>query len=103
MLKKSIFLIVLIALMLTLSACAPGANEYVQTENSRGQIAGFWLGLWHGIISPVTFIVSLFSRNVGIYEVHNNGDWYNFGFMVGIAIIFGGGGGGSSRAYKRKR
>jgi hypothetical protein len=103
MLKKSILLIILAALMLTLSACAPGANEYVRTENARGQVAGFWLGLWHGIISPITFIVSLFSQNVGIYEVHNNGDWYNFGFMVGVTIIFGGGGGGSSRAYKRKR
>ena len=101
--KKLIVISMVIILMLTLSACAPGANEYARTVNSRGKVAGFWLGLWHGIISPVTFVVSLFSQNIGIYEVHNNGDWYNFGFMVGIAIIFGGGGGGSSRAYKRKR
>jgi hypothetical protein len=45
MLKKSIILIILAALMLTLSACAPGANEYVRTENARGQVADFWLGL----------------------------------------------------------
>ena len=101
--KKLIVINMLVIMMLTLSACAPGANEYVRTENVRGQVAGFWLGLWHGIISPVTFIVSLFSQHVGIYEVHNNGNWYNFGFMVGVTIIFGGGGGGSCKATSRKK
>jgi hypothetical protein len=27
--------------------------------------------------------------NVNIYEVHNNGNWYNFGFMFGLSIVFG--------------
>jgi hypothetical protein len=43
------------------------------------QLAGFWPGLWHGLISPIAFIVSLFNPNVGIYEIHNNGAWYNLG------------------------
>ena len=51
---------------------------------------GFWNGLWHGIISPVTFIVSIFKERVAIYAVNNNGGWYDFGFMLGISIIFGG-------------
>jgi hypothetical protein len=33
------------------------------------RFAGFWLGLWHGIICPVTFLISLFNDNVNIYEV----------------------------------
>ena len=53
-------------------------------------IAGFWLGLWHGLISPITFLVSLFTSNVNIYDVHNNGDWYNFGFMLGVCTAFSG-------------
>jgi len=48
--------------------------------------AGFWLGVWHGIICPITFLVSLFNDNVGIYEVRNNGNWYNFGFVAGIVV-----------------
>jgi hypothetical protein len=56
-----------------------------------GEIAGFWLGLWHGIISPVTFVISLFKDSVSFYEVHNDGNWYNFGFVVGAGILFGGG------------
>ena len=50
---------------------------------------GFWNGLWHGIISPVTFFVSLFKERVAIYAVNNNGGWYDFGFMIGISIIMG--------------
>jgi hypothetical protein len=36
--------------------------------------------------------VSLFSVKVRIYEVANKGDWYDFGFMLGVSIIFGGSG-----------
>ncbi|MDX9892316.1 MAG: hypothetical protein RBS29_07475 [Bacteroidales bacterium] len=64
------------------------------------KIYGFWNGLWHGIITPVTFIVSLFKERVAIYAVNNNGGWYDFGFMLGISIIFGGPCGAASR---RKR
>jgi hypothetical protein len=46
--------------------------------------AGFLGGLWHGLIAPITFIVSLFVSGVSIYETHNNGRWYEFGFMLGI-------------------
>ena len=49
--------------------------------------AGFWAGLWHGVISPVTFIVSLFNDDVAIYEVNNDGGWYDFGFLVGVGHV----------------
>ena len=66
---------------LVLAACAPGANDVASTGTQ--ELAGFWLGLWHGIITPVTFVISLFNDNMNIYEVHNNGNWYNFGFVFG--------------------
>jgi len=100
--KKLFVISMLLIVALALSACAAGPNEMVNSENSEGEIAGFWQGLWHGFILPFTFIVSLFNENVGLYEVFNNGGWYNFGFVFGATIIFGGGGGGSSRAYKRR-
>ena len=31
--------------------------------------AGFWSGLWHGIIIGLTFIISLFVDDVRIYEL----------------------------------
>ena len=52
--------------------------------------AGFWAGLWHGLISPLTFFVSLFTTNVRIYEVNNRGRLYDFGFICGASVAFGG-------------
>jgi len=52
--------------------------------------AGFWAGLWHGMIAPVTFFVSLFVDGVSVYETHNNGRWYEFGFMLGVGAYAGG-------------
>jgi hypothetical protein len=101
--KKYVLYALLIMMVFVLSACAAGPNILANSENEEGEVAGFWRGLWHGFISPVTFIVSLFNDNVGIYEVHNTGGWYNFGFMAGVSMIFGGGGSGSCRARRRKR
>lgn len=84
--------------LLALAACAPGGNEL------RGQgeeVAGFWLGLWHGLICPITFIVSLFDHDVNVYEVHNSGGWYNLGFLLGAGAALGGSAGGGARARRR--
>src|SRR5437879_964269 len=68
------------ALLLLLTACAAGQNPQVSTGP---QVAGFFMGVWHGLILPITFVISLFSDNVSIYEVHNNGHWYDLGFVFG--------------------
>ena len=49
---------------------------------------GFLLGLWHGFIFPVAWLVSLFVPSVAIYAVPNNGGWYDFGYFLGI-VVFG--------------
>jgi len=86
--------------VLALAACAPGGNT-VAAAGGAAQ-AGFWLGLWHGAIAPITFIVSLFNDHVNVYEVHNSGNWYNFGFMIGLSASLGGAGrSGSSGRRKR--
>ena len=94
-------LVLLILGVLFLSGCVAHGNPDVGVPDASGTVYGFWSGLWHGIISPVTFIISLFTDNVNIYAVHNSGNWYDFGFMSGICIIFVGTAGGSSRARKR--
>jgi hypothetical protein len=98
---KNVFVIgILLVLVLTLAACAAGPNTMAKTESDEGEIAGFWQGLWHGFISPFTFLISLFKDDINIYEVYNNGGWYNFGFMFGVSIIFGGSGRQTRRARK---
>jgi hypothetical protein len=100
--KKKHLLLVSIAILavLLLASCAAGTNPAVDAPKADGKTAGFWSGLWHGFISPFTFIISLFTDNVNVYEVHNSGNWYDFGFILGVAIIFGGGARGTKRRSK---
>jgi hypothetical protein len=86
-----------LALLLLASACAgaPGPNNVADVDAAH--ISGFWAGLWHGFIILFTFIASLFTDQVNIYEVHNNGGWYNFGYLLGVMFFFGGGGASSRR------
>jgi len=67
---------------LAIVGCAAGPNPLIVTVRQHG-VAGFWTGLWHGMICPIAFVVSLFNHGVSMYEVHNNGNWYNAGFLLG--------------------
>jgi len=95
--RKSHIAALAVVMVLVLASCAAGANTAASVPAPDGDVAGFWLGLWHGIIVPVTFVISLFTDNVNIYEVHNNGNWYDFGFVLGAGILFGGGGSSTRR------
>jgi hypothetical protein len=95
--KTATIVLMLILIALVISSCTAGPNEMVDTSDNEGEVAGFWQGVWNGLIAPITFIISLFSDTIDVYEVHNNGNWYNFGFLLGASIIFGGSGRGSKR------
>jgi len=83
--------ILLVGLVLILVAsCAPGNDRYSPVLDT-GRPANFWAGLWHGLIIVITFIVSLFTSDVRIYEVNNVGWGYNLGFILGCCISLGGG------------
>ena len=98
--KSSLVLLVFVALLLNiLAGCAAGPNQLKGTASERDVVAGFWYGLWQGFIAPFVFVASLFKNNLSIYEVHNNGAWYNFGYLFGLACFFGGSG---NRAARRK-
>lgn len=88
---------VALIVVLVLAACAPGENPVVRTPSPAGNVAGFFQGLWHGFIAPVSFVISLFTDAVNVYEVHNNGNWYDLGFVLGAGILFGSGGAGARR------
>ena len=94
-------LLTILPLLVLLSACAAGANSLAGGQASQ---AGFWLGLWHGLIFPITFVVSLFTDTINVYEVRNTGSWYDFGFFLGVACAFSGGGhaSGSTRVRRRR-
>jgi hypothetical protein len=81
--------------VLSLTACAA-----TQASDAVDKTApGFWLGLWHGFIFPVAWVVSLFTDQVSIYAVPNNGGWYDFGYFLGI-VVFGVGARKTQVVYK---
>jgi hypothetical protein len=100
--KKTLIIFVILILVMMLTACTAGPNELRNTPDEDGEVAGFWKGLWHGLIAPITFIISLFSKSVYVFEVHNNGGWYTFGFLLGASATLGGSGGGAAHS-RRKR
>lgn len=71
-------LIAILAILCT--SCADTINLNIPETK---ELVGFWYGLWHGMIMPIAFIVSLFDPDTAIYAVYNNGGWYNFGFVLG--------------------
>ncbi len=91
--KKILILaaVTMVLMALFFAACAPGPNTAEKSPDAEGHVAGFWLGLWHGLISPITFIISIFTKNIRIYEIHNSGPWYNFGFVLGAGLFLSGG------------
>lgn len=70
---------------LALAACAQQATGPVTPVEPAAP--GFFLGLWHGFIFPVAWILSLFVPEIAVYAVPNNGGWYDFGYFLGICVF----------------
>jgi hypothetical protein len=100
--KKSYWIFAAGLIALLLASCAAGPNSFTDVPNAEGDVAGFWMGLWQGFASPLMFVISLFSDRIDVYEVHNSGGWYNFGFLAGASIIFGGSGGSACKSRRRR-
>jgi hypothetical protein len=66
----------------------PGTNPEVNKPDANGHPAGILLGIWHGVISPVTLVLSFVNPVIQMYEVHNDGSQYNLGFLLGVALVF---------------
>jgi hypothetical protein len=77
------FFIVLI--IVSISGCFPGGSTYSSQEP-----AGFFSGVWHGWIAPVSLIVGFFKSDIRIYEPANTGWWYDLGFYIAVIAGFGG-------------
>lgn len=82
---KTLFQLAIVCLVLfAVTGCAD-ANHLAGTVKDG---AGFWRGLWHGICAPFSFLGIMFGMDIGIYDSFNTGNWYNFGFILGIGGFY---------------
>ena len=86
-----------LAAVLLLASCLPGDGKNTSTEP-----AGFWTGLWHGMVAPVSLVVEIFKPSIRVYEPANTGFWYDFGFWLMITSSIGGGAGAAARRKRRR-
>jgi hypothetical protein len=72
---------------MTMQLRAPGPNPLTNQPDNVGLVARAGAGLWHGIIAPITLVLSFFNSDVRMYEVHNAGSEYDFGFLLGVMLV----------------
>lgn len=82
--KKVILLSLTVTLVLLVSGCVPGDGSYTESDP-----AGFFWGIWHGWLAPISLIWGLFQDNIRVYEPINTGWWYDFGFYIAVISGFG--------------
>ncbi len=84
--------VLFVLLLIFLVGCFP------TTVDEGKSVAGFFMGIWHGWIAPISLIIGLLNDNVRIYETNNSGWWYDFGFYIAIIAGFG-----SISLFRKKR
>jgi len=82
--KRVSAILIILSLLIFISGCVPGGGSSTQ-ENP----AGFFSGIWHGWIAPISLIWGLFNPSIRLYEQFNTGWWYDFGFYIAIVGGFG--------------
>jgi len=87
-------IVILLLVLFFLAGCIPGDGKHTPIKP-----AGFFWGIWHGWIAPISLIVQIFNSDIRVYERNNSGWWYDFGFYIAIL----GGFGGLSLTRKRKK
>ncbi|HHW75023.1 MAG TPA: hypothetical protein GX744_07190 [Firmicutes bacterium] len=83
-LLRGLALLLMVSLVM-LPGCIPGDGSC-----SVNRPAGFFWGIWHGWVAPISLIIGLFNKNIRVYEAANSGWWYDFGFYMAIISGFGG-------------
>lgn len=85
LMKNILKFAVLLIIISILAGCFPGEGIAAVDDP-----AGFFSGIWHGWIAPLSLIVGIFSDNIRVYEINNTGWWYDLGFYMAIISGFGG-------------
>ncbi len=90
--KRAGVVVVGLISVVALTACVAGSQE-AQHAAAGGPLSQLLLGLWHGVIAPITLILEVIDRfaphllpwTVRLYEAHGAGVAYDVGFYLGLA------------------
>jgi len=83
--KSSLLIVLMLVCIWILAGCVPGDGTHTAQDP-----AGFFWGIWHGWIAPISLVIGFFNRNIRVYEVMNTGWFYDLGFYIAIIGGFGG-------------
>lgn len=78
-------IVMLFILMSLLTGCIPGDGS-----NNTQNPAGFFSGIWHGWVAPISLLIGVFNHDIKLYEIYNSGWWYDLGYYIAIISGFGG-------------
>jgi len=84
MIKNTLKISTIIFCSLLLTSCASHFQDTTVYDPY-----GFFSGLWHGFIFPLSFFGWLFVDNVYVIGQPNTGGTYFLGFIIGAACILG--------------
>ncbi len=82
--KKLLICFLLLIVMSPVVGCIPGDGKHTEANP-----AGFFWGVWHGWIAPVSLVWSVFDSDIRLYANNNTGWWYDFGFYIAVISGFG--------------
>lgn len=82
--KRMTIILLSLGLVLLFSSCLPG-TLVVPVDPP----AGFFRGIWHGWVAPVSLVAGLFNPTIRVYESYNTGWWYDLGFYMAVVSGFG--------------
>jgi hypothetical protein len=83
--KNLLVLSLILTALLLLTGCLAGTDSRFDAATP----AGFFAGVWHGLLAPFTLLADLFGANVSMYEAANVGPQYDLGFLIGFMMLFG--------------
>ena len=87
--KKLFSIFLMLGVLLVSFSCASTQDVSVCLETA-GEASGFWGGILDGILVPFAIIGKAFDSEVAIYNVNNNGFWYDLGYAFGCGgLSFG--------------
>ncbi len=82
---RRLLCILLLTVLMLQSGCLPGDGKHTVEKP-----AGFFWGIWHGWLAPVSLIWGIFNSDIRVYEPLNTGWWYDVGFYMAVVSGFGG-------------